>query len=99
MDKFENHSFLIGIKPDGKTENIENSIEKVADFICNEGTKGNLKITTPNGHLILNTFGTRINKCFDFNYFKTLRPVLIQKQMQSREHELSEDDTKETDEE
>jgi hypothetical protein len=72
--------YLIGIFTSGDKQ-LSNSLEAVADFICEAGMEDDLVITKPDGQRVLNTFGIYIDRCADQEYLEKLLPVLIPKQM------------------
>ncbi len=56
---------------------MENNVQSVAPFICNEGLKGDLTVTSPADEFVLDTFGIYINKIADMEYLEELLKVLI----------------------
>lgn len=65
---------------------IDNTLEAVANAICKYGLKnGDINIST-NDFVVLNTFGTFVDKCFDSQYMEELRPVLVAKQRELEKH-------------
>ena len=54
-----------------------NSIEEVANFICEEGLYSDVKILTEKGEHLLDTFGIFINKISDMAYREKLLKILI----------------------
>ena len=61
------------------TKELHN-INELADFICNEGIKGDLKVTLPNGSFLLDTYGPYLNRIADMDYRESLLQVLVPKQ-------------------
>ena len=57
------------------------SIQEVAEFIMEYGTKGDLAITREDGTILLSTFGIYINKIADMEYREELLKVLTPMQM------------------
>ena len=49
----------------------------MASFICTEGLKGDLTVTTPTDEFVLDTFGIYINRITDMDYREELLKVLI----------------------
>ncbi len=66
---------LIGISDNTRKE--LNSIEDVAQFICKEGLTSDVRIEKGDGSLLLDTFGTFINKITDMEYREELLKVLV----------------------
>jgi len=64
----------------GKSDNTQkelNSIEEVAQFICKEGLTSDVHIVKEDGNLLLDTFGTFINRITDMEYREELLKVLV----------------------
>ena len=64
----------------GITDNTRkelNSTEEVAQFICKEGLKSDVRIEKEDGSLLFDTFGTFINKITDMEYREELLKVLV----------------------
>lgn len=78
MNKIIEFPFLIGVARDGYERLF--GIEDVADFICKKGLMGDVKIFTPYGKEVLNTFGIYIDRICDMEYKEELLKVLIPKQ-------------------
>ena len=76
MKKTTEYPYLLGYAQ-GQSRRLENNIQSVASFICTEGLKGDLTITTPENEFILDTFGIYINKIADMDYREELLKVLI----------------------
>ena len=76
MKKINEYQYLLGYTQ-GRSRRLENNVQSVASFICNEGLKGDLTITTPEDEFILDTFGIYINKIADMDYREKLLKVLI----------------------
>ena len=74
------HPKLIGYSANGTCE--LNSVQEVAEFICQEGIYGDLTILTEEGDFFLNTFGTFIDRIADMDYRQELLEVLIPMQME-----------------
>jgi len=74
--KIADTEFYIGISTN-KEVKPENTAESLATFICDAGNSGDLRIITPNGNEILNTFGIFINRCADMEFLEELKKVLI----------------------
>ena len=66
---------LIGISDNTRKE--LNSTEEVAQFICKEGLTSDIRIEEEDGSLLLDTFGTFINKITDMEYREELLKVLV----------------------
>lgn len=66
---------LIGISDNTRKE--LNSIEEVAQFICKEGLNSDIRIEEEDGSLLLDTFGTFINKITDMEYREELLKFLV----------------------
>ena len=78
----------------GISDNTEKelySLEDVAEFICKEGVNSDVSIYKTDGSLLLNTFGTFINKITDMNYRERLLEVLVPMQ-RTLEDNMSSDD-------
>lgn len=75
-----NHPKLIGYSQDETRE--LNSVQEVAEFICQEGIHSDLTIRTEDGDFFLNTFGIFINRIADMDYRQDLLEVLIPMQME-----------------
>ncbi len=54
-----------------------NSIEEVAEFICEEGQNGDIEIITPDGEFFITTFGIYLDKVKDIDYRDELVKVLV----------------------
>ena len=78
-----NHPKLIGYSQDETRE--LNSVQEVAEFICQEGIHSDLTIRTEDGDFFLNTFGIFINRIADMDYRQELLEVLIPMQMEQEE--------------
>lgn len=59
------------------TQKELNSIEEVAQFICKEGLTSDVRIVKEDGNLLLDTFGTFINRITDMEYREELLKVLV----------------------
>jgi hypothetical protein len=85
MNKILDEPYLYGYVFNGGYHNgkqqIKNTLEDVADFICRNGMNGSITITTPMDELVLDTFGIYIDHCPDKRYLEQLKKVLIPKQM------------------
>ena len=75
-----NHPKLIGYSQNETRE--LNSVQEVAEFICQEGIHSDLTIRTEDGDFFLNTFGIFINRIADMDYRQELLEVLIPMQME-----------------
>lgn len=73
--KMKDYNKLIGISDNTRKE--LNSIEEVAQFICKEGLVSDVRIEQGDGSLLLDTFGTFINKITDMEYREELLKVLV----------------------
>ena len=71
---------LIGYSQDETRE--LNSVQEVAEFICQEGVHSDLTIMTEEGEFFLSTFGTFIDRMTDMDYRQELLEVLIPMQME-----------------
>ena len=78
MEKVSDFQFLIGVSKDGYEKLY--GVDAVADFICEKGLRGDVKIFTPYGDEVLNTFGIFIDRICDMEYREELLKVLIPKQ-------------------
>ena len=76
MKKITEYPYLLGYAQ-GRSRRLENNIQSVASFICTEGLKGDLTVTTPADEFVLDTFGIYINKIADMDYREELLKVLI----------------------
>lgn len=76
MKKINEYPYLLGYAQ-GRSRRLENNVQSVASFICTEGMKGDLTITTPEDEFLLDTFGIYINKISDMEYREELLKVLI----------------------
>ena len=74
-EHMKTYNKLIGISDNTRKE--LNSIEEVAQFICKEGLKSDVCIEKEDGSLLLDTFGTFINKITDIEYREELLKVLV----------------------
>lgn len=75
-----NHLKFIGYSQDETRE--LNSVQEVAEFICQEGVHSDLTIRTENGGFFLNTFGIFVNRIADMDYRQELLEVLVPMQME-----------------
>ena len=75
-----NHPTLIGYSESGTCE--LNSVQEVAEFICQEGLHSDLTIRTQDGMFFLSTFGTFIDRMADMDYRQKLLEVLVPMQME-----------------
>lgn len=80
MNTGETCPFLIGHSA-GELKRL-NSIQEVADFICQYGQHGDLVITKGDGTWFLNTFGIYIDWIADMDYREALLKVLVPMQME-----------------
>ena len=55
MEVKDIYPLMYGHSESGTTE--LHNIEELSDYICKEGLKGDLKVTLPDGSLLLDTFG------------------------------------------
>ena len=76
MKKTIEYPYLLGYAQ-GRSRRLENNVQSVASFICTEGLKGDLTITTPEDEFVLDTFGIYFNKIADMEYREELLKVLI----------------------
>ena len=58
-----------------------NSVKEVAEFIYNEGLKGDVLITTSDGTPFISTFGIFLNRIADMDYRDALLKELVPLQM------------------
>lgn len=56
------------------------TLEEVADFICEYGLYGEVTIETPNGGLLISTYGIYLDKVTDMEYRARLLEILEPKQ-------------------
>ncbi len=84
MSRTANYPYLIGVSENGRKE--LHGINEVSAFICEEGLHSDLKVFTPDGEEVLDTFGMFLNRVSDFEYRTELLPVLVpmQKAAQAR---------------
>ena len=80
MEVKDIYPLMYGHSESGTTE--LHNIEELSDFICKEGLKGDLKVTLPNGNLLLDTFGPYLNRIADMDYRESLLQVLVPKQQE-----------------
>lgn len=78
MEVKDIYPLMYGYSESG-TKELHN-INELADFICNEGIKGDLKVTLPNGSFLLDTYGPYLNRIADMDYRESLLQVLVPKQ-------------------
>ena len=98
MSKTADYPYLIGVSKKGRKE--LRGVNEVAAFICEEGLHSDLKVLTPDGEEVLDTFGMFLNRVSDFEYRTELVPVLVPMQkaaqmrvMQTQQNTVSELDT------
>lgn len=98
MSRIGNYPYLIGVSENGRKE--LRGVNEVAAFICAAGLHGDLKVFTPDGEEVLDTFGMFLNRVSDFEYRTELVPVLVPMQkaaqariMQAQQTTVSELDT------
>lgn len=98
MSRIGNYPYLIGVSENGRKE--LRGVNEVAAFICEAGLHGDLKVFTPDGEEVLDTFGMFLNRVTDFEYRTELVPVLVPMQkatqakiMQAQQTTVSELDT------
>ena len=91
MNQILEHPYLLVNTADGEQIEIENTLELVAKSICQYGSSGDIMITTPYDTPVLNTMGIYVDKCSNAEYMESLRPVLIEKQLEP-EDDLEMDD-------
>ena len=91
MEVKDIYPLMYGHSESGTTELY--GIEELADYICNEGLKGDLKVTLPNGEVLLDTFGPYLNRIADMDYRNSLLQVLVPKQqeMEAKIHSSAEE--------
>ena len=66
----------------GEMVRLVPTAENIAAYIVTNGLKGDITMTTPLDKHFLNTFGTFIDRCSDFDFMENkLKPVLIPMQM------------------
>lgn len=78
MSRISNYPHLIGVSENEKKE--LHGVSEVADFICDQGRFGDLRVFTPDGEEFLNTFGIFIDRICDTEYREELMEVLVPKQ-------------------
>ena len=78
MSRISEYPHLIGVSENEKKE--LHGVNEVADFICDQGRFGDLRVFTPNGEEVLNTFGIFIDRICDMQYREELMEVLVPKQ-------------------
>ena len=78
MSRISEYPHLIGVSENGQKE--LHGVNEVADFICDQGRFGDLRVFTPNGEEVLNTFGVFIDRICDMEYREELMEVLVPKQ-------------------
>lgn len=78
MSRISNYPHLIGASENEKKE--LHGVNEVADFICDQGRFYDLRIFTPDGEEVLNTFGIFIDRICDMEYREELMEVLVPKQ-------------------
>lgn len=88
-----NHPKLTGYFSDGTCE--LNSVQEVAEFICQKGLFGDLIIYREDGSFFLNTFGIFIDRIVDLDYRQKLLEVLIPMQMAQEQSLLGTQDEEE----
>lgn len=71
----EKYPILYGCTQDG-CEELHN-VKEVAEFICREGMKGDVRIVDADSCFFLDTFGIYINRIVDMEYRLELLEVLI----------------------
>ena len=75
MSRIGNYPYLIGVSENGRKE--LRGVNEVAAFICEAGLRSDLKVLTPDGEEVLDTFGMFLNRVSDFEYRTELVPVLV----------------------
>ena len=78
MSRISNYPHLIGVSDDERKE--LHGVNEVANFICDQGRFYDLRIFTPDGEEVLNTFGIFIDRICDMEYREELMEVLVPKQ-------------------
>lgn len=78
MSRISSYPHLIGVSDDERKE--LHGVNEVADFICDKGRFYDLRIFTPDGEEVLNTFGIFIDRICDMEYREELMEVLVPKQ-------------------
>lgn len=78
MSRISNYPHLIGVSDNERKE--LHGVNEVADFICDQGRFGDLRVFTPDGEEVLNTFGIFIDRICDMEYREELMEVLVPKQ-------------------
>lgn len=78
MSRISSYPHLIGVSDDERKE--LHGVNEVADFICDQGRFGDLRVFTPDGEEVLNTFGIFIDRICDMEYREELMEVLVPKQ-------------------
>lgn len=74
-DPSEKYFLLYGECSDGDIE--LRSVNDVAKFICEYGLNENVRVVTPFGDELLNTFGIYLNRISDMEYREELLKVLV----------------------
>ncbi len=69
------YPYLTGISEDG--EKRLHGVKEVAEFICDKGRHYDLRVVSPDGEQVLNTFGIYIDRICDMEYRNELLAVLI----------------------
>lgn len=69
------YPYLTGISKDGEKQLY--GVKEVAEFICDKGRYYDLRVISPDGEQVLNTFGIYIDHICDMEYRNELLPVLI----------------------
>lgn len=77
MSRISNYPHLIGVSDDERKE--LHGVNEVAAFICDQGRFGDLRVFTPYGEEVLNTFGIFIDRICDMEYREELMEVLVPK--------------------
>lgn len=80
MEVKDIYPLMYGHSKSGVTE--LHGIEELADYICSEGLKGDLKVTLKNGSFLLDTYGPYLNRISDMEYRQSLLQVLVPKQQE-----------------
>ena len=93
MTMNEKYALLIGQTGTGETE--LHSVKEVAEFICENWRKGDLKILTPEGTTLITTIGLFLDKVADLEYRTELLKILIPMQMEieQRAFEAADEET------
>ena len=81
--KISDHPYYTGMFLDVSVV-LNNDAKSLSSFICTNGVKNDLRIYTPDGKEVLDTFGIFVNKCCDQEFMLELRKALATMQKKAK---------------